>query len=51
VCTCAFVIEGRSNDELPEVVIGVMKVCHPNPKLIVRGDDFFEGTCSKTRDA
>jgi hypothetical protein len=51
VCTCAFVIEGRSNDELPEVVIGVMKVCHPNPKLIVGGDDWFEGTCSKKLDA
>ncbi|KAL3806486.1 hypothetical protein ACHAXA_001841 [Cyclostephanos tholiformis] len=46
VWTFGFVIEGRSNDELPEVVIGAMKLCHPNPKFIVGGDDFFEGTCA-----
>ena len=48
VWTFGFVIEGRSNDELPEVVIGVLKLCHPNPKFIVGGDDLFEGNCVNT---
>ena len=47
VWTLGFVIEGRNNDELPEVVIGAMKVCHPNPKYTVNGEELFSGTCSK----
>jgi hypothetical protein len=45
VWTLGFVIEGRSDDELPEVVIGTMKVCHPNPKFVVNGEDLFDGKC------
>lgn len=46
VWTLGFVIEGRSDDELPEVVIGTMKVCHPNPKFVVNGEDLFDGKCA-----
>mmetsp|Transcript_19659 Transcript_19659/g.42726 ORF Transcript_19659/g.42726 Transcript_19659/m.42726 type:complete len:1045 (-) Transcript_19659:2973-6107(-) len=47
VGTYGFVIEGRNDEELPEVVIGAMKVCYPSPKFIVSGEDFFAGTCPK----
>jgi hypothetical protein len=36
-----FVIEGRSDDELPEVVLGAMQVCYPNPKYVMSDKDFF----------
>ena len=48
IVTFGFVIEGRNDDELPEVVIGAMKVCYPSPKYIVSGEDFFAGTCPKS---
>jgi len=48
VTTFGFVIEGRSDDELPEVVIGAMKACYPDPKFIVSGEEFFAGTCPKS---
>ena len=48
VWTLGFVIEGRCDDELPEVVIGTMKVCHPNPKFVVNGEDLFDGKCVAT---
>jgi hypothetical protein len=49
VWTFGFVIEGRNNDELPEVVVGAMKVCHPSPKFTVNADELFSGTCSKVQ--
>ncbi|KAL9187922.1 hypothetical protein ACHAXT_006300 [Thalassiosira profunda] len=48
VGTFGFVIEGRDDEELPEVVIGAMKVCYPSPKFIVKGEEFFGGTCQKS---
>mmetsp|Transcript_3082 Transcript_3082/g.6782 ORF Transcript_3082/g.6782 Transcript_3082/m.6782 type:complete len:1092 (+) Transcript_3082:110-3385(+) len=47
VVTFGFVVEGRCDDELPEVMIGAMRVCYPSPKYIVSGEKFFAGT-SKT---
>ena len=43
-----FVIEGRNDDELPEVMIGAMKLCYPGPSLICGGEDFFSGSCPKS---
>lgn len=43
VGTFGFVIEGRDDDELPEVVIGAMKVCYPNPEYVATSEEFFGG--------
>ena len=48
VASFGFVIEGRNDDELPEMVIGALKVCYPDPKFIVSGEDDFAGTCPKS---
>jgi len=48
VGTFGFVIEGRNDDELPEVMIGAMQLCYPGPSLICRGEDFFSGSCPKS---
>ena len=47
VWTFGFVIEGRNDEELPEVVIGAMKICQPSPNIVVSGEDFFAGTSPK----
>jgi len=49
--TFGFVVEGRNDDELPEVMIGAMKVCYPGPSLICRGEEFFSGDCPKSSSA
>lgn len=49
--TFGFVIEGRNDDELPEVMIGVMKGCYAGPRLICKGEDFFSGRCEKSSAA
>mmetsp|Transcript_25715 Transcript_25715/g.42455 ORF Transcript_25715/g.42455 Transcript_25715/m.42455 type:complete len:1003 (-) Transcript_25715:2781-5789(-) len=46
--TFGFVIEGRDDDELPEVMIGAMQLCYPGPSLICKGEDFFSGSCPKS---
>ena len=43
--TFGFVIEGRSDDELPECVIGLMQLCYPDPVYAIQAKDFFAGTC------
>ena len=50
VWTFGFVIEGRNDEELPEVVIGAMKICQPSPNIVVSGEDFFAGTSPKLSD-
>jgi len=39
-----FLIEGRSDDELPECMIGQMQLCYPDPAHAIQGEDFFAGT-------
>ena len=40
----AFLIEGRTHDELPECLLGAMQVCYPDPNLAIHADDLFAGT-------
>eukprot|EP00526_Cylindrotheca_closterium_P000036 CAMPEP_0113632258 /NCGR_PEP_ID=MMETSP0017_2-20120614/16763_1 /TAXON_ID=2856 /ORGANISM="Cylindrotheca closterium" /LENGTH=876 /DNA_ID=CAMNT_0000542799 /DNA_START=123 /DNA_END=2753 /DNA_ORIENTATION=- /assembly_acc=CAM_ASM_000147 len=44
VVSFGFVIEGRSDDELPECLIGLTTLCYPDPDHMLKGDDFFAGT-------
>ena len=37
----AIIVEGRSDDELPEVLIGCFQIAYPDPVLIVSSEDFF----------
>ena len=46
--TFGFVIEGRSDDELPECLIGLMQLCYPDPKYAIQADTFFHGTCNRS---
>lgn len=44
VVSFGFVIEGRSDDELPECLIGLTTLCYPDPDHLLKADDFFAGT-------
>merc|ERR1711983_526144 len=37
----AFLIEGRDINELPEVLIGAVRLAEPNVDLVVKEEDFF----------
>lgn len=41
IATFGFVIEGRNDDELPEVVIGAMQLCYPSPQYVMSDREFF----------
>ena len=43
-----FVIEGRSDDELPECLLGLMTLCYPDPVHAIQAEDFFAGKCPKS---
>ena len=44
-----YVIEGRDDDELPEVVIGEgVEMCKPDPDFVINSDDFFAGTAPRS---
>lgn len=46
--TFGFVIEGQSEDELPECVIGSMQLCYPDPIHAIQAKDFFAGTAQRS---
>mmetsp|Transcript_19163 Transcript_19163/g.52614 ORF Transcript_19163/g.52614 Transcript_19163/m.52614 type:complete len:1091 (+) Transcript_19163:116-3388(+) len=48
VASCCFVIEGRSDDELPECVIGVLQLCYPDPAHAIQASDFFAGSSPRS---
>lgn len=43
VVTFAFCIEGRTETELPECLIGLFQLCYPNPIHAIQGEDWFAG--------
>lgn len=48
LATVGFVIEGRDDDELPEVLIGLAQICYPDPQHIMQGAGFFAGTAPRS---
>jgi hypothetical protein len=46
--TFGFVIEGRSDDELPECLIGLMQLCYPDPAYAIQAENFFNGTAPRS---
>jgi len=50
VLSVGFLIESRSEDELPECVIGSAQLCHPDPSSSIRANNFFDGTSPKSHE-
>lgn len=46
--TFGFVIEGKTDDELPECVLGCMQLCYPDPIHAIQASDFFAGTSPRS---
>jgi hypothetical protein len=46
--TFGFVIEGKTDDELPECVLGCMQLCYPDPAHAIQASDFFAGTAPRS---
>ena len=49
LATLAFCIEGRSDDELPECLIGLFQLCYPNPIHALQAEDVFAGTAPRSK--
>ena len=48
LASVGLVIEGRSDDELPECLIGVVQVCYPDPVIAIQASDFFSGKAPRS---
>jgi hypothetical protein len=46
--TFGFVIEGKTDDELPECVLGCMQLCYPDPAHAIQASDYFAGTAPRS---
>ena len=46
--TFGFVIEGKTDDELPECILGCMQLCYPDPIHAIQASDFFAGTAPRS---
>mmetsp|Transcript_19744 Transcript_19744/g.29975 ORF Transcript_19744/g.29975 Transcript_19744/m.29975 type:complete len:311 (+) Transcript_19744:3-935(+) len=46
--TFGFCIEGRSDEELPEVLIGQAQLCYPDPAIAIQAENFFSSTSPKS---
>jgi len=49
IATLAFCIEGRSDDELPECLIGLFQICYPDPIHATQAEEFFAGKSSRSK--
>lgn len=49
LATLAFCIEGRSDDELPECLIGLYRLCYPNPVHAIQAEEFFAGKSARSK--
>jgi hypothetical protein len=50
VVSFGFVIEGRSDDELPECLLGLTTLCYPDPDHALQAADVFAGTYAKSHE-
>jgi len=50
ILSVGFLIESRSEDELPECVIGSTQIFYPDPTYTIQGDKLFDGTSPKSHD-
>mmetsp|Transcript_7123 Transcript_7123/g.17363 ORF Transcript_7123/g.17363 Transcript_7123/m.17363 type:complete len:1069 (-) Transcript_7123:102-3308(-) len=49
LATLAFCIEGRTDDELPECLIGLFQLCYPDPIHAVQAEDVFAGNAPSSK--